>query len=973
MEPPSRRRFNPVAFTPWPVTLITSVVYLALLIPLLVIQHVVPPAPGSDPSGVSLGEAWQDLQYLTNGFHPYNSHRNDEVHDWLLQRVHEIVASAKATSTTEDSGPEAESPDVFVFEDNQSNLTFADRGVANQALTGVYFEGTNILVYIRGSEDDKEEWWNSPSGKVPDKGGVLVNAHYDSVSTGFGATDDGVGVVSLLQLLKYFSLPSHYPRKGLVLLFNNGEEDYLNGAHVYSQHPLSRFTHTFLNLEGAGAGGRAALFRSTDTEVTKFYERAEHPFGSVLASDAFQLGYIRSQTDYVVFDGILGLRGLDVAFIEPRARYHTDQDDVRHTNLDSVWHMLSAAISTTEGMVSDTGTAFDGPATEKGKVSSGTGTRGVWFDLFGSSFAAFRLHTLFAVSVTLLVVGPLVIFATAIIISKMDRMYLFSMRQSSAEGEEKISLYGLRGMFRYPTILVVASIVTVALAYLMTKVNPFIVHSSKYAVWSMMLSLWIFLAWFSACVADFARPSALHRAYSFTWLFIITWVLLVINTVYQNQHGIAAGYFIVFYFAGTFLATWISYLEFFALPRKIEFVTQKAVRTQSSADDASSHLLAPSRDELPSDSGPSEHPEEEEPTESTSLLHGQQRTSFANYTRTRLDDEPGVENHESATATGSVYGSEQQWSAKLPTWTWLLQFILVGPIVIILVGQLALFVAAAMSQVGADGTSMLIVYINIAAFCILLLIPLSPFIHRLTPHIPIFVLLVFVGTLIYNLVAFPFSPTNRLKLSFFQEVDLDTGHNQVSLTGVDPYVRDVINAIPSSSGHNVVCDSRFFGGLHKCSWEGLYPNVVDRHGHDNNSWVSYNVSRPDHSKTKARFEISGRNTRACKLKFDSPIQDYSIAGSAVDDRLPHTSSNGVSEIRLWSRTWENAWTVDLEWDPERLSNSSALQGRVICLWSDDNHMGVIPALDEIRQYAPVWVAISKLQDGLVEASYAFSV
>ncbi|QSS64677.1 peptidase family M28 family [Histoplasma capsulatum] len=288
--------FNPIAFTPWPVTCITTIVYLALLIPILVINLVVPSAPETNPKGVNLTEAWRDLQHLTGGFHPYNSRRNDEVHEWLLSRINSIIrptVEAGQPSSANDNLPE-----VFVFDDNRSNLTYSNGGVGKTSIVGVYFESTNIIVYIRGSEDGLENWWEHSNGKPKGKGGVLVNAHYDSVSTGYGATDDGIGVVSLLQLLRYFTTPGNNPRKGLVLLFNNGEEDYLNGAHVFSQHPLSNFTHTFLNLEGAGAGGRAALFRTTDTEVTRFYGNTKHSFGSVLAADGFKLGLLRSQTDY---------------------------------------------------------------------------------------------------------------------------------------------------------------------------------------------------------------------------------------------------------------------------------------------------------------------------------------------------------------------------------------------------------------------------------------------------------------------------------------------------------------------------------------------------------------------------------------------------------------------------------------------------------------------------------------------------
>ncbi|PGH17746.1 hypothetical protein AJ79_00887 [Helicocarpus griseus UAMH5409] len=990
MSTSKAQRFNPFAFSPCPVTLITTVVYLALLIPVLVTHLTVPPAPETSPKGVNLTEAWEDLQHLTGGFHPYNSRRNDEVHEWLLHRINTLARSAVDAREHSSAGDDV--PEVIVFDDKKSNLTYSNGGVGKAAIVGVYFEGTNIIVYIRGSEDDQSNWWERPNGKPKGKGGVLVNAHYDSVSTGYGATDDGVGVVSMLQLLRYFTTPGNKPRKGLVLLFNNGEEDYLNGAHVYSQHPLSNFTHTFLNLEGAGAGGRAALFRSTDTEVTRFYKSAGHPFGSVVADDGFKMGLLRSQTDYIVFNGILGLRGLDVAFIAPRSRYHTDQDDARHTSIDSVWHMLSGAIETTKGLVSYTGTDFDGKTEDQGKVNSGTGTLGVWFDMFGSAFAVFRLHTLFALSVTLLVVAPLVLFVTSIVLSKTDRMYLFSMSKSLGETDGKVSLRGLRGLFRTPIILVVTTVILVGLAYLLEKVNPYIVHSSEFAVWSMMLSAWIFLAWFLARAADFFRPSALHRAYSYTWIFIAMWILLVVNTVYANQKGIASGYSVFFYFSGAFLATWVSYLELFSLPKKGDYARQTSRHPGRRPSSLGSRLISPSADELGSDNGRNgaENPDntEDEPTEATSLLRSQ-RTTFANYRTSGTDGvaEDSEEREDSEEA--GTFGREQSWSWSLPRWTWILQLLLLAPIVIILIGQISLFLTTSMSQVGSDGVSTFIVYLACAVLPTLLFMPLFPFIHRFTYHIPTFLFLTFIGSLIYNLVAFPFSPANRLKMSFIQEVNLDNGSNTVSLTGIQPYVIDAIKSIPSAAGQNITCDSSPFGALEKCSWVGIPPHVVGEAPADGQEigpgkWMAYNITKIG-GKNSARFEISGRNTRACKLKFDTPIADYRVSGSAVDHRMPHTVREGVAEIRLWSRTWENTWIVDVDWranagkseddDDEEVDDgaTSELSGKAICLWSDDNRSGVIPALDEVRLYAPTWVAFTKSADGLVEGSHAFTV
>jgi len=252
------------------------------------------------------------------------------------------------------------------------------------------------------------------------------------------------------------------------------------------QHPISQFPHTFLNLEGAGAGGRAAMFRSTDTEVTKSYRKSPYPFANVVSRDGFERGLIRSQTDYVVFNGELGLRGLDVAFFEPRSQYHTTEDSARETSVNSLWHMLSAAIATTEGLASDTSSEFDGEGSvRKGRVNAGHGTDAVWFDIFGRAFVVFRLHTLFALSVTLLIVTPILLIALSFILGRVDKYYLFSRKKyvHSSDDDELVYLNGWRGFFRVPIAFVVSTAAVVGLSYLTTKINPYIVYSSPYAIW----------------------------------------------------------------------------------------------------------------------------------------------------------------------------------------------------------------------------------------------------------------------------------------------------------------------------------------------------------------------------------------------------------------------------------------------------------------------------------------------------------
>lgn len=232
------RLSNPLAFTPLPVIFITTVTYIALFAGLLATHLTVPPHPSKTPLGTNLTQAWADLETITRYYHPYNSHANDRVRDYLLARVKQHVAAKNLSSDQ-----------VHIIDDKVSNVTFSSGD------TSVYFEGTNVIIAIRGSED-KEAFYspsNSPlqTTRVAKNGGVLVNAHYDSVSTGYGATDDGVGIVSVLQLLSYFTEESNWPKKTVVLLLNNGEEDFLNGAKAFMRHPISQVPHTFLNLEGA--------------------------------------------------------------------------------------------------------------------------------------------------------------------------------------------------------------------------------------------------------------------------------------------------------------------------------------------------------------------------------------------------------------------------------------------------------------------------------------------------------------------------------------------------------------------------------------------------------------------------------------------------------------------------------------------------------------------------------------------------
>ncbi|KAK3325408.1 hypothetical protein B0H66DRAFT_599572 [Apodospora peruviana] len=1005
---------NPISFRPGPVTFWTTLVYLALLIPIVIINEELPPAPSEAVpfAGVNLTEAWLDLTTITRAYHPYNSRFNDEVRNILLRRVESILEENGVAFNTYSSARASDSQTtVTVFDDMTANCTHligtsaggTNAGAGSKASQAAYFEGQNIIVYIRGKQDEDGDWWETDEFQETRrnaKGLTLVNAHYDSVSTGFGATDDGMGVVTCLQTIKYFTHPGNQPERGIVVMLNNGEEDWLYGARAFGQSPLLPFVHTFLNVEGAGAGGRALLFRTSDKEVTNAYRGTSDPFGTVMGSDAFGLGVIKSGTDYSVLHDIYGQRGLDLAFFKPRARYHTNQDDAKHASRKSLWHMLSATIHTSQRLSSDTGDTFSGPRGDgaRGKVANGRPSDGVWFDLFGKGFVLFGLRSMFAWSLTVLVASPLILILATYILHKMDKYYFFSSRVRISE-DETVSVGGLRGFFRFPFALAVAGALTLGVAFLMRKVNPFIIYSSRYSVWAMMVSLFHFTFWCIMRGANFARPSALHRGYVNIWLFILGWIVLVAVTVAEDRRKIGAGYTFVFLESVIFLTTFISFCELFSLPKKTDWGQQTHDRREAREEQEHLSVPAPNLTISPTAVAADEDSEPDEPSERTPLVGGnatgEMRTTFATtYRRSISAIVNGARKLEDS--GDEPYEYEQPWSGRMHSWLWFLQFLLLGPFMIILAGQTGLLFTDAVYQTGADGSSLLLPYLIVFIFTVLLLLPLTPFMHRVTHHVPVFLMVIFFVTLIYNLAAFPFSADNRYKAFFLQTVNLDSSENKVCYMGVEEYVRTIIAEMPSASGRDISCGPARRAELVSCCYDGS--EVAPKLGGDLPDGVPPEKAYPDlvsinatrNEGNSARIEIDAQNTKACFLYFKKPVSGFTVqGGSAWDDRFGQYPEDGVDVIKLWRRDWSTLWVVDFEWkdgdnriDLSLASSESSdlvqrrdsgLDGDVVCMWSDANTLGTIAALDEGLKFAPPWVAISKTAEGLVEGRKSFLV
>lgn len=260
-----------------------------------------------------------------------------------------------------------------------------------------------------------------------------------------------------------------------------------------------------------------------------------------------------------------------------------------------------------------------------------------------------------------------------------------------------------------------------------------------------------------------------------------------------------------------------------------------------------------------------------------------------------------------------------------------------------------------------DYLSLLIVYLFASVVVWLIIIPLSPFAHRLPTLFYVALALIGVISTVYCAFIFPFSSDATFKAYFWQTIDLDSSNSTVALVGVKPGLRQIISNIPSADEKNTVWNLTVYPGLAAVSYSGPKPNSVPNIPLQH--WLNITFETVGNSSTVAH--ITARDTRACRLQFENRPFNVIVleSGGSLDDR---TSEEPIKRLDLWSRTWDGEWKVDVKGVA-----SGELKGRVSCIWSE-YLKGRIPALEEVSEHLPPWAALTALRGGLVEGSKSFS-
>lgn len=285
---------------------VTIAIFLGLFV-WLSLRWSGPPAaigPDAAPSVFSSGRALVQLRSITQRPHPVGSLEHDVVRDYILREI-----SAQGLT-----------PSV-------QRTTAVNRHRGGILRTGMV---ENLLARLEGTEPGKA---------------VMLVAHYDSWPQSFGASDDGAGVVTLLETLR--TLKTGSPLKNdVIFLFTDGEDAGLLGAYAFmEEHPWAADVGLVFNFEARGSRGPSIMFETSAQNgwlIREFAKAAPHPVSHSLAYELYKL--LPNDTDLTVFRNG-GLAGLNFAYIDGLQSYHTQLDSVSELDERSLQHHGSYALA----------------------------------------------------------------------------------------------------------------------------------------------------------------------------------------------------------------------------------------------------------------------------------------------------------------------------------------------------------------------------------------------------------------------------------------------------------------------------------------------------------------------------------------------------------------------------------------------------------------------------------------------------
>lgn len=952
--------------------------------------------PNKEPQ--LLKQAWLDLERICESPHPYTSHANDDVREYLYGRIQQLCDGADYC-TYKSNAASANGPSTPVM--------FSQKDTFNTSDTTkriIFFEPANLLVKVKGTDPSLQD------------DGLLISAHFDSVPAGYGVTDNGMATVAMLAMLtKYVTNPELRPKRTILFNFNDNEEFGLLGSEAFVRDPWFHYVKWFVNLDGAGSGGRALLLRATDYQVAKFYKGAKNPLGTSLLQQGFQDRLIHSQTDFHVYEEN-GLRGIDICFYEPRALYHTSHDSIQYASKGSLYQIMTSLMGYTDAF--EDGSEQQITAQKESGISIDADDQivsaqpvshpyAVYFDVLGLWFFSTSTKTLAEFNIALLVAVPVILICLSLIV----------IRRRTWE-------FTIRGWFRLPISFLVSFLITffISRKVLLSPIEFRSALSNGYKIPTLaatcinLLCNYLLLSFFS-----WIHPIWDQKLICIIELTAFFWTVLIWATEMEQAHDKTGLYLTTLFFAVFSVASILGLISH-AFCKKSGKEPSNYTETPP---ESYSSIEASSNEQQPNTNSDVENASEETP-----LLNNTPPEPLTSGEAAIISEEPAEE--EITPDVHKEYG-------------WILQFLIIVPII-----TLAVYVTGDLGLDGVHQSGQESIKGDFAAEKFMLStavglgIPALPFIHKLNAPVAAFFGITAIVSSIMTALQKSSSPANPMKIRCVQTVEvshnpydnesssaLSLPDSYINLHGRLGFVKPILAELPSiQDGDKYVnCTTDLDDYTETCKYEAKRPWLVDGTEFDNKYQNYVRVEVVSNDKDAGRYEplnsvlrIHVVDNRMCQLDFNasgyestdldsskraSPVKIITVynasatgkdggpgyrepirvnipSGHSSDDDGNHYFKvlHGIDMVQVHKLNWtQSEFLVGIQWLPFSLDDDDGeieqkrhLGVTVTCYYGEFNSEVVVDgvkhrkvsAYDELLAYTPRDTILTNMKPEIVE-------
>src|SRR5436190_3674470 len=190
----------------------------------------------------------------------------------------------------------------------------------------------NIIARLNGSNNTKA---------------IMLTGHYDSVSTGPGASDDGTALATMLETLRALKAGPSL-KNDVIFLFADGEEVGSLGAQAIVADPQAvQAIGLVFNFDARGSSGPSLMYETSEGNewlIEEFAKAVPRPLANSLLFEAYK--HLPNSTDFSIYKQA-GLQGLNFAYIDQSTHYHTQLDNIGNVSGSSLQHDGSYALALT--------------------------------------------------------------------------------------------------------------------------------------------------------------------------------------------------------------------------------------------------------------------------------------------------------------------------------------------------------------------------------------------------------------------------------------------------------------------------------------------------------------------------------------------------------------------------------------------------------------------------------------------------